>query len=156
MSVRTLNLAQQRLSKDATAHPHQPGAHPDPQHPDPAHNRRHHPAKAKVKSPLRNRIFKKADLVGTGKTRILFPRSTRQLPSSCPARFAVTAMPILPSMTMPLALLLTLMIAPEFLFAFVGSVLGLFFFLFMFPLASYVEGTSLTTPHRYQDLRLIF
>ena len=65
-------------------------------------------------------------------------------------------MPIMQPMTMPPALLLTLMIASEFLFAFVGSVLGLFFFLFMFPLASYVEGTSLTTPHRYQDLRLIF
>jgi hypothetical protein len=48
---------QQRRSKDVTAHPHQPGAHPDPPHPDRAHSRRHHPAKAKVKFPLRNRIF---------------------------------------------------------------------------------------------------
>jgi hypothetical protein len=48
---------QQRRSKDDTAHPHQPGAHPDPPHPDRAHSRRHHPAKAKVKFPLRNRIF---------------------------------------------------------------------------------------------------
>jgi hypothetical protein len=48
---------QHRSSKDATAHPHQPGARPDPQHPDRAHSRRHHPAKAKVKFPLRNRIF---------------------------------------------------------------------------------------------------
>jgi hypothetical protein len=48
---------QKRRSKDATAHPHQPGAHPDPPHPDRAHSSRHHPAKAKVKFPLRNRIF---------------------------------------------------------------------------------------------------
>jgi hypothetical protein len=48
---------QQRRSKDATAHPHQPGARPDPPHPDPAHSCRHHPAKAKVRSPLRNRIM---------------------------------------------------------------------------------------------------
>jgi hypothetical protein len=48
----------------------------------------------------------------------------------------------------------SLMIASEFLFAFVGSVQGLFFFLYMFPLASYVEGTSLTTSLRYQDSRL--
>jgi hypothetical protein len=48
---------QQHRSKDDTAHPHQPGAHPDPPHPDPAHSSRHHPAKAKVKFPLRNRIF---------------------------------------------------------------------------------------------------
>ena len=34
--------------KDATAHPHQPGARPDPPHPDPAHSRR---------STLWNRIF---------------------------------------------------------------------------------------------------
>jgi hypothetical protein len=45
---------QQRRSKDATAHPHQPGARPEPPHPDPAHSRRHHPAKAEVKFPLRN------------------------------------------------------------------------------------------------------
>jgi uncharacterized membrane protein YgaE (UPF0421/DUF939 family) len=61
---------------------------------------------------------------------------------------------ILTPMTMPPALLLTLMIASEFLFAFVGSVQGLFFFLFMFPPASYVEGKSLTTSFRYQDSRL--
>jgi hypothetical protein len=48
---------QKRRSKDATAHPHQPGAHPDPPHPDRAHSRRHHPGKATVKFPLRNRIF---------------------------------------------------------------------------------------------------
>jgi hypothetical protein len=48
---------QQRRSKDSTAHPHQPGAHPDRPHPDRAHTRRHHPAKAKVKFPLRNRFF---------------------------------------------------------------------------------------------------
>ena len=47
---------QQRRSKDATVHPHQPGARPNPPHPDPAHSRRHHPAKAKVKFPLRDRI----------------------------------------------------------------------------------------------------
>ena len=45
-------------SKDDTAHPHQPGARPFPPHPDPAHSSsRHHPAKAKDMSPLRNRIF---------------------------------------------------------------------------------------------------
>ncbi len=43
-------------SLPAAASPHQPGAHPDPPHPDLAHSRRHHPAKAKVKFPLRNRI----------------------------------------------------------------------------------------------------
>jgi hypothetical protein len=48
---------QQRRSKDATAHPHQSGAHPDPPNPDRAHSLLHHPAKAKVKFPLRNRIF---------------------------------------------------------------------------------------------------
>jgi hypothetical protein len=48
---------QQHRSKDATAHPHQPGAHPDPSHPNRAHSRHHHPAKAKVKFPLRNRIL---------------------------------------------------------------------------------------------------
>jgi hypothetical protein len=47
---------QQRRSKDATAHPHQPGARPEPPHPDPAHSSRHHPAKAEDKFPLRNRI----------------------------------------------------------------------------------------------------
>jgi hypothetical protein len=44
---------QQRRSKDATAHPHQPVDRPEPPHPDPAHSRRHHTAKAKVKFPLR-------------------------------------------------------------------------------------------------------
>jgi hypothetical protein len=39
-------------------------------------------------------------------------------------------------------------------FAFVGSIQGLCFFLFIFPLASYVEGMSLTTSLRYQDSRL--
>jgi uncharacterized membrane protein YgaE (UPF0421/DUF939 family) len=63
-------------------------------------------------------------------------------------------MQILTQVTMPTALLLTLMLASEFLFAFVGSLQGLFFSLFMFPLASYVEGTSLTTSLRYQDSRL--
>jgi hypothetical protein len=47
---------QQRRNKDATAHPHQPGARQEPPHPDPAHSRRHHPDKAKVKLPLRNKI----------------------------------------------------------------------------------------------------
>jgi hypothetical protein len=49
---------QQRSSKDDTAHPHQPGARPEPPHPDPAHSLRHHPAKAEVKFPLQNRIEK--------------------------------------------------------------------------------------------------
>jgi ribonuclease HI len=48
---------QQHHSKDDTAHPHQPGARPEPPHPDPAHSHRHHPAKAEVKFPLQNRIF---------------------------------------------------------------------------------------------------
>ena len=48
---------QQHQSNDNTAHPHQPGASPEPPHPDLAHSRRHHPAKAKVKFPLLNRIF---------------------------------------------------------------------------------------------------
>jgi hypothetical protein len=48
---------QKRRRKDTTAHPHQPGARPEPPNPDPAHSRCHHPAKAKVKFPLRNRIF---------------------------------------------------------------------------------------------------
>jgi hypothetical protein len=52
---------QQRRSKDTTAHPHQPGAHPDLPHPDRAHSRRHHPAKAKVKFPLRNRILSRLE-----------------------------------------------------------------------------------------------
>ena len=52
-------------------------------------------------------------------------------------------------------LLLTLMIVSEFLFAFVGSALGLFFIFFLFPLASYVEGTSLTTSLCYQDSSFI-
>jgi hypothetical protein len=47
---------QQRHSKDATAHPHQPRTRPEPPHPDPAHSLRHHPAKVKVKFPLRKRI----------------------------------------------------------------------------------------------------
>jgi hypothetical protein len=47
---------QQCISKDDTAHPHQPWSSPDPPHPDPAHSRRHHPAKTKVKFPLRTRI----------------------------------------------------------------------------------------------------
>jgi hypothetical protein len=42
-------------SKDATAHPHQPGARPDPPRPAPARSGRH-PAKVKVRSPLGNRI----------------------------------------------------------------------------------------------------
>ena len=45
-----------RRSKDDTAHPHQPGARPDPPRPAPARSGRHSPAKAKVRSPLRNRI----------------------------------------------------------------------------------------------------
>jgi hypothetical protein len=90
----------------------------------------------------------------TGEPRILFPRSTRPLPSCCPARSAVPAMLILMPMTMLPGLLLPLMISSEFLFAFVGIVKGLFFFLFMSPLASYVEGTSLTTSLQYQDSRL--
>ena len=49
--------SQQRPSKDDTAHPHQPGARPNPPHPDPAHSCHHHPAKAKVKFPLQNRMF---------------------------------------------------------------------------------------------------
>jgi hypothetical protein len=63
---------------------------------------------------------------------------------------------ILTPMTMPRALLLTLMVVSEFLFAFVGSVQGLVFFLFRFPLVFNVEGTSLPTSFRYQDPRLIF
>jgi hypothetical protein len=51
---------QQRRSKDSTVHPHQPGDRPESPHPDPAHSRRHHPAKAEVKFPLRNRIFQHA------------------------------------------------------------------------------------------------
>jgi hypothetical protein len=39
---------QLRSSKDATVHPHQPGASPDPPRPAPARNGRHSPAKAKV------------------------------------------------------------------------------------------------------------
>ena len=53
---------QQRRSKDDTAHPHQPGASPEPPHPDPAHHHLHHPTKAKVKFPLWNRISLKACL----------------------------------------------------------------------------------------------
>jgi hypothetical protein len=89
-----------------------------------------------------------------GAVPVPFRQSTRTQQNTGPARFAVTAMPILTPMTMPPALLLTLMIAPEFLLAFVGSVQGLFFFLYLFPPASYVEGTSLTTSLRYQDSRL--
>jgi hypothetical protein len=44
--------AQQHRSKDTTAHPHQPGASPEPPHPDPAHSSHHHPDKAKVKFPI--------------------------------------------------------------------------------------------------------
>jgi hypothetical protein len=47
------------------------------------------------------------------------------------------------------------MIEPEYLFVLVGSVQGIFFFFSMFPQASSVEGTSLTTSLRYQDSRLI-
>jgi hypothetical protein len=47
---------QQRQSKDDTSHPHQPGARPDPPRPDPASSDHHRPVKAKVRSPLRNRI----------------------------------------------------------------------------------------------------
>jgi hypothetical protein len=49
-------LPQQRHSKDATPHPHQPGAQPDPPRPAPARSGRHQPAKAKFRSPLLNRI----------------------------------------------------------------------------------------------------
>ena len=40
---------------------------------------------------------------------------------------------------------MTQMIEPEYLFVFVGSVQGIFFFFSMFPQVSYVEGMSLTT-----------
>ena len=62
---------QQRRSKDATAHPHQPGARPEPPHPDPAHSRRHHPAKAEVKFPLLNRIFKISQHIRIGPEPVL-------------------------------------------------------------------------------------
>jgi len=42
---------QQRRSKDATAHPQQPGARPDPPRPAPARSGRHRSAKGKVRSP---------------------------------------------------------------------------------------------------------
>jgi hypothetical protein len=70
---------QQRRSKDATAHPHQPGARPEPPHPDPAHSRRHQPAKAKVKFPLRNRIFVVVCLAVV----TLPPRSTASTVAGC-------------------------------------------------------------------------
>ena len=44
-------------SNDATAHAHQPGTRPHPPRPAPARSGRHRPAKAKVRSPLRNRIL---------------------------------------------------------------------------------------------------
>jgi hypothetical protein len=62
-------------------------------------------------------------------------------------------MTMTPTMTLPPPM--NQMIEPEYLFVFVGSVQGFFFFS-MFPQASYVEGTSLTTSHGYQDARLIF
>jgi hypothetical protein len=61
-------------------------------------------------------------------------------------------MPIPTLMTMPQALLHP-MIVTEFLLPLWGAYRE-FFFLFMFPLASYVEGMSLTTSLRYQDSRL--
>jgi hypothetical protein len=58
MACRQQTAPPQKLrSKDDTAHPHQPGARPEPPNPDPAHSLHHYPAKAKVKFPLRNRIF---------------------------------------------------------------------------------------------------
>ena len=75
------------------------------------------------------KVLKKAGLsqVPTGTTLILSTHSKRPLENSGPARFAVTVMPILTPMPMQPALILTLMIASEILFAFVGSVQGLFF-----------------------------
>jgi hypothetical protein len=69
---------QKRRSKDATAHPHQPGARPEPPNPDPAHSRRNHPAKAKVKFPLRNRI-----LLGMSES----TRDQRMTPQLAPVAF---------------------------------------------------------------------
>ena len=73
---------QQHRSKDDTAHPHQPGARPEPPHPDPAHSLRRHPAKAKVKFPSRNRIFNTLPCLRQGSRHT----SSRTQGSNCPGR----------------------------------------------------------------------
>jgi len=55
-NTHTISVYILSLREGITAHPHQPGARPDPPHPDPAHRCSHHPTKAKVRSPLQNRI----------------------------------------------------------------------------------------------------
>ena len=76
---------------------------------------------------------------------LLSKHSTPPLPNTCPAPSAAT----LTILTlMPLVPLMPLMIVTKLLYLY-GSVQGLF--VSMFPPASYVEGTSLTTSLRYQD-----
>jgi hypothetical protein len=51
---------QQCLSKDATAHPHQPGARPDPPHPDRAHSETPPPSQSQGQVPITEQNFLKA------------------------------------------------------------------------------------------------
>jgi hypothetical protein len=75
------------------------------------------------------------------------PKNTSPVRSLVTVTLILMPMPML--MTMP-PLPLTLMIVTEFSFAFVGSVQGLFFSLFMFPPASYVEGGYV--PHNLSSI----
>ena len=71
---------QQRRSKDDTAHPPQPGAHPNPPHPDPARSHRHNPAKAKVKLVRAARlspIVGQSDFARFGRLTTLLPHFDR-------------------------------------------------------------------------------
>ena len=71
---------QQQHSKDYTAHPHQPGAHPNPPHPDPARSHRHNPAKAKVKLVRAARlspIVGQSDFARFGRLTTLLPHFDR-------------------------------------------------------------------------------
>jgi hypothetical protein len=82
---------------------------------------------------------------------------------SCPKHFILIVRLPLTTMLLtssPLSLILTLtLVRPEsFSFSLVGRVQGLFscFSLSLrFPFTSYVEGSSLTTSLRYQDLRFL-
>ena len=78
---------QQYWSKDDTMYPNQPGASPDPPHPAPAHRCRHHPAKGKVRSPLRNRILrrrlKRRGVLTQSLTTPSFPFLLADIPRPC-------------------------------------------------------------------------
>ena len=111
--------------------------------------------KNKMVNTLERSSAEPVSLAPSGKSPLQSPPSSWPPRNTFPARSPVT-----PTMTMTQTTMLLsptmMMIEPEDCFWLCGKRTGyLFFSLFMFPPASYVEGTSLATSFCYQDSCLI-